>query len=200
MIIKVCGLSKRTPRKALATLPIHWGGLIFVEGSPRYVGHGEPFKLPPNLKRVGVFRDHLPARVQQLAQTWKLDFVQLHGRETPDAVEELHEAGLKVIKALPIKSAIDFERARRYRDADYLLFDAPGGGTGRQFDWGLLSAYDGDIPFLLAGGIGPDDAARVAALRHPRLAGFDLNSRFESAPGAKDPELLYRFLHYELPR
>ena len=200
MIVKVCGLTPRTPLKALKTLPLHWGGLIFVETSPRYVGDLEPFKLPANLKRVGVFKNQLPAHILQRATPWKLDYIQLHGSETPDAVEELHEYGFKVIKAIPIKKAADLAKASRYRDADYLLFDRPGGGTGEKFDWGLLSEYDGEVPFLVAGGIGPDDAARVAALRHPRLAGFDLNSRFESAPGAKDPSLLYQFLHHELPR
>lgn len=200
MIMKVCGLTPRTPLKQLAKLPLHWGGLIFVKTSKRYVGEEEPFPLPANLKRVGVFRDQLPAHVERIAEQWRLDFVQLHGAETPDAVEELHEHGRRVIKAVSVRSEKDLVKAARYRDADYLLFDTPGGGSGKQFDWGLLRAYEGDVPFLLAGGIGPADAARVAALRHPRLAGFDLNSRFETAPGAKDPDLLYQFLHHELPR
>ena len=200
MIIKVCGLTKRTPLKELATLPIHWGGLIFVETSPRYVGDGKPFKLPANLKRVGVFRDRLPSHIQHISAEWKLDYVQLHGHETPDVVEELHECGCRVVKAISVRSAKDLKRAARFQDADYLLFDTLGGGTGIKFDWGLLNAYEGETPFLLAGGIGPDDAERVAAVQHPRLAGFDLNSRFESAPGSKDIALLYKFLHHELPR
>ena len=200
MIVKVCGLTPRTPLKQLKTLPLQWGGLIFVETSPRYVGDLPPFKLPANLKRVGVFKNQLPAHIQRIAGLWKLDMIQLHGNETPDAVEELHEYGFQVIKAIAIKKPADLAKADRYEDADYLLFDRPGGGTGEKFDWSLLSAYDGEVPFLLAGGIGPEDAARVAALRHPKLAGFDLNSRFESAPGAKDPSLLYQFLHHELPR
>lgn len=200
MKIKVCGLTPRTPLRKLAKLPIHWGGLIFVKSSPRYVGAEEPFALPANLKRVGVFRDELPAHIHRVVERWRLDFVQLHGSETPDAVEELHEDGLRVIKAVAVKSEKDLKRATRFKDADYLLFDTPGGGTGQQFDWALLRAYEGEVPFLLAGGIGPADAARVAALRHPRLAGFDLNSGFEVAPGIKDPKLLDQFLHHELPR
>ena len=200
MIIKVCGLTKKTPLRELAPLPIDWGGLIFVESSPRYIGHKKPFELPAGIKRVGVFRDQFPSRVQTISAAWKLDFVQLHGRETPDQVEELRECGCRVIKTISVKSERDLRKASKYDEADYLLFDRGAGGTGEKFDWGLLGAYEGEVPFLLAGGIGPDDAERVAAVEHPRLAGFDLNSRFETAPGVKDPALLYQFLHHELPR
>lgn len=198
MIVKVCGLTPRTPLDRLATLPVHWGGLIFVEASPRYVGT-EPFGLPASLKRVGVFRDALPSQVQVKAREWQLDMVQLHGHEMPSMVDELKACGCSVIKTIHAKSERDLEVATKFDSADYLLFDTPGGGTGRKFDWSWLGAYHGETPFLLAGGIGPDDAERIAALSHPRLAGFDLNSRFESAPGQKDPTLLYNFLHYELP-
>jgi phosphoribosylanthranilate isomerase len=68
------------------------------------------------------------------------------------------------------------------------------GGSGEQFDWSLLDAYDGEQPFLLSGGIGPDDAERIKAFRHPKLAGIDLNSRFETAPGLKDVARLHNFL------
>ena len=78
-----------------------------------------------------------------------------------------------------------------------LLFDTqcPGrGGSGEQFDWSVLDAYDGDIPFLLSGGIGPDDADRVRAFRHPMCVGIDLNSRFETEPGIKDVAQLATFI------
>ncbi len=199
MIIKICGLTPRTPLDQIATLPVHWGGLIFVETSPRYVGP-KPFALPANLKRVGVFRDMLPHHIQTLSREWHLDYVQLHGHETPSMVAELKACGCDVVKTIHVQGPRDLERADRYEDADYLLFDRVGGGTGKKFDWAWLSSYTYDKPFLLAGGIGPDDAAALAAMDHPALAGFDLNSRFERAPGEKDPALLYEFLHHELPR
>ena len=68
------------------------------------------------------------------------------------------------------------------------------GGSGRQFDWSVLEAYDGDKPFLLSGGIGPDDMERIKAFRHPMFRGIDLNSRFETSPGVKDVDSLKRFL------
>ena len=79
-----------------------------------------------------------------------------------------------------------------------LLFDTRSdavGGSGRSFDWTLLHDYDGDTPFLLSGGIGPQDAARIRQFRHPRLAGIDLNSRFETSPGVKDIDTLRIFIN-----
>lgn len=68
------------------------------------------------------------------------------------------------------------------------------GGSGQQFDWQVLDEYDGDVPFLLSGGIGPEDASRILSFHHPRSVGIDLNSRFEIEPGLKDVEKLKEFL------
>ncbi|MFS6555267.1 phosphoribosylanthranilate isomerase, partial [Parabacteroides distasonis] len=92
----------------------------------------------------------------------------------------------------------DIAQYLQYEDcADLLLFDtkcAGMGGSGRHFDWSVLSRYRGTTPFLLSGGIGPGDAGRIAAFRHPMLAGIDLNSRFETAPAVKDAALLREFI------
>ena len=107
-------------------------------------------------------------------------------------------SGVTVMKALSIRDAADVNRWRDYAGlADMFLFDTKcmeHGGSGRQFDWELLSAYDGTVPFLLSGGIGPEDAARIVRFRPPALAGVDLNSRFETAPAVKDVILLEKFL------
>jgi phosphoribosylanthranilate isomerase len=73
------------------------------------------------------------------------------------------------------------------------------GGSGSQFDWSVLEAYDGSKPFLLSGGIGPDDAERVRAFHHPQCIGIDLNSRFETAPVVKDVDLLRTFIQHIKP-
>jgi len=75
-----------------------------------------------------------------------------------------------------------------------LVFERWENGNGEQFDWRVLDHYRGPTPFLLSGGIGPDDVHRVRAFSHPLLAGIDLNSRFETSPGVKDIESLHRFL------
>ena len=78
-----------------------------------------------------------------------------------------------------------------------LLFDTRCegyGGSGEQFPWAVLNDYDGNIPFLLSGGIGPDDAERVKAFHHPMCLGIDLNSKFEDEPGVKNVEMLRTFV------
>ncbi len=105
---------------------------------------------------------------------------------------------VKIIKAISVSRREDIERWRPYRGhVDMLLFDTKCksvGGSGEHFDWSVLDSYDGDIPFLLSGGIGPEDAERVKHFRHSQFAGIDLNSRFETSPGVKDINLLKEFL------
>lgn len=162
-------------------------------------------------KRVGVFVDDMPQNIITRVVNYELDLVQLHGKETPTLIRNLRRTlceadgrgraiapGLRFIKAINVASRDDLMQWERYADCvDYLLFDTRSplpGGSGEQFDWSLLEAYDGSLPFLLSGGIGPEDADRVRQFRHPRFAGIDLNSRFETAPAVKDVELLRAFL------
>ena len=103
-----------------------------------------------------------------------------------------------MIKALSVATQTDLEQTQRYQDCcSILLLDTKTptyGGSGQQFDWSLLEHYTGPLPFLLSGGIGPQDAKRLLGLRHHALLGFDLNSRFESAPGHKEYNLLKPFI------
>ena len=103
-----------------------------------------------------------------------------------------------IIKAFNIATKVDLEAVKPYEGiVDYFLFDTKGpsvGGNGAKFDWTVLADYVGATPFLLSGGIGPDDAARVRNFSHPRCIGIDLNSCFETAPAVKDTAALSRFL------
>lgn len=155
--------------------------------------------------RVGVFVDDMPQNIVTRIYNYNLDYVQLHGNETAAMIDNLRRTvdpdirpGLKIIKALSIRSEQDVKRWREYEDhADMLLFDTKGckaGGNGEHFDWTLLDAYHGNIPFLLSGGISVDDADSINAIRHPMFAGVDLNSRFEVRPGLKDVALLKEFI------
>ncbi len=194
MIVKVCGLTQRTSLPEIGRLCINYGGLIFVKSSPRFCG-SEPFALPAGVRAAGVFRDQPLREVLDTAGAWGLSLVQLHGREDAAYASAVREAGYLVMKAVGIATVRDLRECGTYEGAvDYVLFDTPGGGTGRKFDWTWLETYRGGTDFLLAGGIGPDDAVAVQRLRHPRFAGVDLNSRFEVAPGQKDPALLLKFL------
>ena len=156
-------------------------------------------------RKVGVFVDDMPQNIVTRVYNFNLDYVQLHGDELPVMIDNLRRTldpdirrGAKIIKALSIRKAEDIAKWKDYQGhADMLLFDTAceaHGGSGKRFDWSMLEAYDGDLPFLLSGGIGPDDAERVKTFSHPMFAGIDLNSRFETEPGVKDVDLLRCFI------
>ena len=170
-------------------------GFIFWPKSSRYVSE-RPAYLPTNCKHVGVFVDENIEVVKKIAQDYALDYIQLHGNETPDYCALLK--GHKLIKAFNIATAEDFEQTKPYEGlVNYFLFDTKGksvGGNGTKFDWSVLDDYHGTTPFILSGGIGPDDAARIRSFHHPQLAGIDLNSKFEDAPALKNIQKLKTFL------
>ena len=208
--------------RAVESLGIQWMGFIFWPGSKRFVSE-RPAYLPTKCKRVGVFVDADLTDVLQKVEEYALDLIQLHGSESPDYIRQLKHlltahpspslsivhCPLSIIKAFNIATPADLEQTHAYENiVDYFLFDAKGksvGGNGKQFDWQVLDHYHGHTPYLLSGGIGPDDADRVkefitSSLPHsltsslPLCLGFDLNSRFETSPAVKDVESLRRFL------
>ena len=201
MIVKVCGMREAENIRAVEALGVDWMGFIFWEHSSRCVSQ-RPTYLPEKAKRVGVFVDESLDVVCQHVEAFGLDVVQLHGSESPTYLRDLRsscDARLLIVKAFSIATRDDLLQTSLYEGlADYFLFDTKAqlvGGNGRKFDWSVLAHYDGSTPFLLSGGIGPDDASRLSAFSHPRLAGIDLNSRFEISPALKNVELLKQFLY-----
>lgn len=226
MLVKVCGLRETENIRLVSQLDIDWIGFIFYPRSPRYIlaprlqdkEISEDFAenpipdfftsdahTPHSPRRVGVFVNESAEHMAEIAETFGLDYLQLHGRETPDTCYALQKRGFALIKAFSIASADDLLLTREYEGrVDYYLFDthcAGYGGSGRCFDWRILAGYAGQTPFLLSGGIGPDHLEELRTFRHPRLVGIDLNSAFETAPGRKDTGKLadfirrYRTLH-----
>lgn len=205
--------------RAVAALDIDFLGFIFYPQSPRYAQKAVPeTELMTNTatasrrndmvmrkpQRVGVFVDETPQAIIAHIHNDQLDYVQLHGHELPEMIDHLKRAvisdnhhSLKVIKAFSISKPDDLLQTKAYEGiADLFLFDTPTesyGGSGKKFDWQMLQAYDGHTPFLLSGGIGPEDIERIRTFEHPQCIGIDLNSRFETAPGIKDVEALRRF-------
>lgn len=203
MNIKVCGITEMKQLQQLDGLDIDFAGLIFYKDSPRYVGD----KLNPkdvkkadfDLKKTGVFVNPEMIDVLDAIDEYGLEVVQLHGDESPEICEDL-SSEVEVIKAFRIKGDEDIDKLVAPYDAacDYYLFDTGGlkesfGGTGKQFDWTILSKAKIEKPFFLSGGIGVEDAARVKAFKHPDLFGVDINSKFETAPGVKDMKLILQF-------
>ncbi len=181
----------------LCSLEPDFVGYIFYPKSKRFVGvRPDPalFKIPPvEILKVGVFVNEEIDRVEQLVEEHELDLVQLHGNETPEYCGMLKGHGIQVIKALnPGGSDIE-----AYAEVvQTLLFDTPGpgwGGTGQKFDWSLLKQQNVALPYILSGGIGPEDARAIGELKQKYLLGIDLNSRFELSPGVKDIGLLKDF-------
>lgn len=198
----------------ISALGVDMIGLIFYPPSPRYVqqfssGAGIIPDYAPDMGktplRVGVFVDDMPQNIVTRVYNYKLDYIQLHGNEPRETLENLRatidpdiKPKIKIIKAISVSSAEDIKKYKEYVGAaDLFLFDTKSktvGGSGELFDWQVLQAYDGDVPFLLSGGIGPDDAERIQNFHHPKCIGIDLNSKFEIGPALKDVEKLKQFL------
>ena len=206
--------------REVSQLGVDMIGMIFYPKSPRYVemqsSHAgiipDYVKEDINIKsakspaRVGVFVDDMVQNIVTRVVNYHLDYVQLHGNEPREMCENLRltldpdiRPGIKIIKAISVSDASDIQKYKEYVGAvDFFLFDTKCktvGGSGRQFDWQVLEQYDGEVPFLLSGGIGPEDASRLHAFHHPKCIGIDLNSRFEIEPGVKDVEKLKGFLN-----
>ena len=206
MITKVCGLCQAENIQAVAKTGIQWAGFIFYTPSPRCLlrDPAEAERVRQLItadafrpKRVGVFVNASQEEIMEVAQQYRLDYLQLHGHESPDFCYALQKRGYALIKAFSIATAEDLAHTADYAGrVDYFLFDtkcAGYGGSGQRFDWGLLQDYQGETPFLLSGGIRPEMAADLQRFHHPRWAGIDLNSGFESAPGVKQAETLRSF-------
>ncbi len=171
-------------------------GFIFFPKSPRFVFQ-KPAYLPSGIERVGLFVNSDTKDILPHIEEYDLSYVQLHGKETPTQCKKLRQR-IKIIKAFSIAGTKDVEITQEYEDCcDLYVFDTKCenyGGSGKSFDWSLLKTYKGKTPFLLSGGIGVEHIETLKTLRHPLLAGYDLNSRFESIPGIKNPQLLETFL------
>lgn len=186
----------------VAQLGVDMMGFIFYPKSPRYVSHVlARSDADRKVCRVGVFVNDSIHEILDKIRSFSLNAVQMHGSESRELCEQLREANgdIKIIKAISVSNVGDIQKYKEYVGAvDYFLFDTKCktvGGSGQQFDWQVLDEYDGDVPFLLSGGIGPEDAFRIRTFHHSQCVGIDLNSRFEIEPGVKDVEKLNKFLN-----
>ena len=154
-------------------------------------------------KRVGVFADDMPQNIVTRVYNFYLDILQLHGEELPVMIENLRRTldpdirPVKIMKTIMLESEADLEKCKDYESVvDYFLFHTKSGltGCGKRFDWSILNAYKGNVPFLIGGGIAPEDAEAVKAFKHPQFVGVDINSKFEIEPGVKDVEKVKQFV------
>ncbi len=205
MKIKVCGMRDTANLAELLELKPDFIGFIFYDKSPRFVGESldEEFikNIPKTSKKVGVFVNANPDFILRQVKRYDLQFVQLHGNETPDACRTLKSRGVNIIKAFSIDEAFNFNTLNNYNPhCEYFLFDAKGsqpGGNGVTFDWNTLKRYQNDKPFFLSGGLSLENIEQVAELGI-KIFGLDVNSKFETEPAFKDIEKLRQL--FELVR
>lgn len=202
-LIKICGLSTAETLAACIAARADWCGFNFYAPSPRYVSPEQVASLAAQadgaIRKAGVFVDADDATLGEAVAAGKLDAIQLHGHETPARAAEVRARfGLPVWKVLSVSQADDVARAAAYHDvADFLLFDAKTpkgtlpGGMGLAFDWSLLGAYKGPLPWGLAGGLTPLNVAD--AVRQTGAPLVDTSSGVECAPGVKDIGLISQF-------
>ncbi len=203
--VKICGLSDAESVDAAIDGGADYLGFVFFEKSPRNVAPTLVAELvedvPEEVRKVGLFVDPDDALLGQVLTHVRLDCLQLHGSETPERVDAIRlSCGLPVMKVVGVSDAADVAAASRYTDhADMLLFDAKPppdadrpGGNATTFNWSLMTAYRGALPWLLAGGLTPENVAQ--AIIEANAPGVDVSSGVESAPGQKDPALITAFL------
>lgn len=190
---KVCGLTRRTDVLLAEKLGVDALGFILAS-STRQVTTERVCKLiegiSPFISRVAVTVNPEKEYLQKIVASGLFDYIQFHGNEDPALIASIP---LKKIKAISIGDSRDLEKLAQYRQVvDYFLFDTrhgnKTGGTGKSFDWDLLSGANINQPFILAGGLGPDNLQQ--AIDHLRPDAVDLNSKIESSPGVKDHKLL----------
>jgi phosphoribosylanthranilate isomerase len=200
--VKICGITTVEQGRAIAQLGATALGFICAMQSPRYVpperiraivdalpialGSGKPI-----CDRVGVFVNASLDVIGQTVAIANLNAVQLHGNESPDFCDHLRATlpGIELLKALRIQTSVDLDAAIAYQSyVDTLLLDAYHpklqGGTGKTLDWSMLRQFRPTIPWLLAGGLTPDNV--LEALSQVDPDGIDLSSGVENAPGEKN--------------
>lgn len=200
MIIKVCGIKTIENINFLKDTEIDMVGLNFYPPGVRYISENtEPSifdKLPKKIKRVGVFVNASKSFILEKVEKYHLDYAQLHGDESPEFCQSI-SSFIPTIKVFRIHQDFDYNLPDDYASVDYFLFDTHTkqfGGSGKKFDWDTLSLYTGSKPFLLSGGIGPEDVDAIKGIQNSNFKGIDINSKFENQPGIKDEKLLEPFI------
>ncbi len=195
MRVKICGITKLEQGLAIAKLGATALGFICVESSPRYLQASEMRtiiqQLPSSLDYIGVFANASLTEISQIVQATGLTGVQLHGQEPPQFCQQLRTLlpEIELLKALRIRTPGSLAEASAYFTCvDTLLLDAYHpqvlGGTGKTLDWQMLAQFSPSIPWLLAGGLNPENILEALSQLQPH--GIDLSSGVERSPGDKD--------------
>lgn len=197
-LVKICGLTDPAEAAACAGLGAWAIGLVFAEESPRLVTLDQALAvsqaLPDATRRFGVFVTVAPDDAAEIAAVCRLTHIQVHDRDA-DIAALRSATGCAVVHGISVAGADDVAFARS-SPADLVLVDAsvPGrhGGTGRTFDWDLLAGSGLGRPYMLAGGLNPENVGEAVTRLNPPIV--DASSGVESVPGHKDPARVAAFI------
>ncbi|ARO13878.1 phosphoribosylanthranilate isomerase [Ketogulonicigenium robustum] len=201
-LVKICGLRTDADLQSVADAGAHYGGLVFFPKSPRAVDldTAAALRAPDALKLVALVVDADDALLDAIIARIGVQMLQLHGHETPERVAAVRQRyGLPIMKAISVATRDDLPAIATYEAvADQILLDAKApkgailpGGNGVAFDWTLLQGRVWSKPWMLAGGLTPENVAE--GMRLTGAAQVDVSSGVESAPGVKDPALIRAF-------
>ncbi len=203
--VKICGLTEAAHVDAAARAGAAYMGFVFFPRSPRHLTLPQAaalaLRVPVGVARVGLVVDADDATLEAILREVPLDMLQLHGHESPARVAELRARfGLPVMKAVGVADAADLAAIADHAGvADQILIDAKPpkgtalpGGNGLAFDWRLIAGRAWQRPWMLAGGLTPQNVAEAVRLTGARQV--DVSSGVESAPGIKDPAAIAAFI------
>lgn len=204
--IKMCGTTSIEDALKAVELGVDGLGFIFVESSPRFIeaekARDITRSLPPFINKVGVFVNEGATEIEEMVDYLGLDIVQLHGDESPELCDEIRRSlpSCSIIKAFRVGEHTREQDFTPYNDVvqgfllDTYVKDKEG-GTGDSFDWEIIPRLNLQLPFLLAGGLNPENITEALKLLAPYgVYGVDVNSGVESSPGIKDHERLQKFI------
>lgn len=201
--VKICGLSTPSTVQCAIEAGADFLGFVFHKSSPRFVETEVASYLtsyvPENMTCVGLFVDPTDEQLKETLENVRLDMIQLHGHERPTRVAAISSlTGKPIIRALSLKDRNDLQAIHDVAPmADWLLLDAAGtpdqpGGHGKTFDWSILENFKTIRPWMLAGGLNPENVAQAIRLLKPDAV--DVSSGVEAARGIKDEDKIRTFI------
>lgn len=201
---KICGLTDEYSVETAVRSGAAYLGFVFFDKSPRNISPAKAAEISRNAPRavvkVAVVVNPTNNEIENILQNFKADYLQLHGNESPERVDEIKlKFGIPVIKAFQVSTSDDVKKSSKYDEvANLFLFDAKPsknglpGGNGISFDWKILKARQFEIPCFISGGLNADNVKQAVAISGMRMV--DVSSGVEKSPGVKDPILIGKFL------
>ena len=203
MITKICGIKNEDTLICCEDNNVDFFGMIFYPKSPRNISIEDASNLQKksenlNINGVGVFVNKNISELEEIINSLKLKFVQLHGSEDETYIKKIKRNGVKVIKSISVSKRDDLREINKFQSIDYFLFDYKPlkgelpGGNAKSFDWSLLNNLKITKPWFLSGGINIDNIQQINNDINPY--GIDLSSGVEKELGIKDNRIINSFI------